>query len=1334
VVDTTAPSFGVIPANVTVECSSIPAPAMVTATDVCSEVEVTVNDVAMPVVDCQYQIIRTWTATDVCGNFATASQTITVIDTTAPVISGQDSEMTLECNVQPSIIAPTVEDNCDENVELVFSSQDFPGVCENSYTTVYTWTATDDCGNTSVRTLTFHFQDTTEPTFDTMLSNMTVECDMVPAAAVVTASDNCDDNVAVTMEESMTEGCNYVITRTYTAVDNCGNTSVMVQTINVVDTTAPVLSGVPANATIECGSQLPIAFVTAEDNCDETLQVSMNTQTVDGECSSQVIRTWSVTDDCGNTATATQVITIVDTTAPYIVSSPVAEVTVECGNPLPTDAPVFGDVCDDELTILAISGENNITDCGYDVEKVWTAVDNCGNSYSFTQVIHVVDTTAPSFGVIPANVTVECSSIPAPAMVTATDVCSEVEVTVNDVALPVVDCQYQIIRTWTATDVCGNFATASQTITVIDTTAPVISGQDSEMTLECNVQPSVIAPTVEDNCDENVELVFSSQDFPGVCENSYTTVYTWTATDDCGNTSVRTLTFHFQDTTEPTFDTMLSNMTVECDMVPAAAVVTASDNCDDNVAVTMEESVTEGCPYSITRVYTAVDNCGNTATMTQVINVIDTIDPVLEGVPANVTIECSDDLPMANVTATDNCTEILEVEMTSETNTFECGSEVIRTWTVSDACGNTATATQVITIVDTTAPYLTSEEEEVIQVECDQVIPAFNPTFGDACDMNLDITSTSEEVNINSCGYDVVRSVTATDNCGNAITVTQTVQVRDTQAPVITGIIDIEAECDADVATLVTVEDNCDETPELTYVDFLVSGGSCQGRIIRIYTATDDCGNTSTFDQIIWLLDSTTPTVEEEPADVVIECGDAIPSFEAIFSDNCDDELNITFNESTVPAECGYSIYRVWTATDNCQNTLVVDQLITITDLTNPVLYNVPADVTIECGNDIPSISTDVYATDNCVEDVNILVTEETVDLACGYQIVRMYRAYDDCGNFAMATQTITIVDTTVPVLSGSAPSVSVLCGDIPSVPVITAFDTCDGVIPVQFSEVTSTGCPYTITRTWTAIDACGNEASMTQVITVTDEVAPQFVNNPVWIQIECSELSGYTLEATDNCDNDVEVSIIEELVFSGGCFGNIQRTYEAVDNCGNSVIFVQIIQLVDTQAPVIENVPVETTIYCDAEIPAVPTNIFGTDNCDTDVEIFFTQTQTNEFCPYDIIRTWTALDECGNETVETQVIHVTVEIPQLISVQTYPNPTDGDFTFEFSTPKDAIVYGAVYDMTGREVLPLMNGKADGGRLYKFVVNGQKMNAGTYTVMMKVDGEVLRNRVVITGK
>ena len=45
-----------------------------------------------------------------------------------------------------------------------------------------------------------------------------------------------------------------------------------------------------------------------------------------------------------------------------------------------------------------------------------------------------------------------------------------------------------------------------------------------------------------------------------------------------------------------------------------------------------------------------------------------------------------------------------------------------------------------------------------------------------------------------------------------------------------------------------------------------------------------------------------------------------------------------------------------------------------------------------------------------------------------------------------------------------------------------------------------------------------------------------------------------------------------------------------------------------------------------------------------------------------------------------------------------------------------------------------MNGKADGGRLYKFVVNGQKMNAGSYTVMMKVDGEVLRNRVVITGK
>ena len=42
-------------------------------------------------------VTRTWTATDCAGNSSTDSQTITIEDNTAPVISGVDESFTVEC-------------------------------------------------------------------------------------------------------------------------------------------------------------------------------------------------------------------------------------------------------------------------------------------------------------------------------------------------------------------------------------------------------------------------------------------------------------------------------------------------------------------------------------------------------------------------------------------------------------------------------------------------------------------------------------------------------------------------------------------------------------------------------------------------------------------------------------------------------------------------------------------------------------------------------------------------------------------------------------------------------------------------------------------------------------------------------------------------------------------------------------------------------------------------------------------------------------------------------------------------------------------------------------
>ena len=59
---------------------------------------------------------------------------------------------------------------------------------------------------------------------------------------------------------------NYTILRTFTATDDAGNATTLVQTITVQDTTAPVLT-IPADYTAECTDVLVYDDASATDNC-----------------------------------------------------------------------------------------------------------------------------------------------------------------------------------------------------------------------------------------------------------------------------------------------------------------------------------------------------------------------------------------------------------------------------------------------------------------------------------------------------------------------------------------------------------------------------------------------------------------------------------------------------------------------------------------------------------------------------------------------------------------------------------------------------------------------------------------------------------------------------------------------------------------------------------------------------------------------------------------------------------------------------------------------------------------------------------------------------------
>ncbi len=485
-----------------------------------------------------------------------------------------------------------------------------------------------------------------------------------------------------------------------------------------------------------------------------------------------------------------------------------------------------------------------------------------------------------------------------------------------------------------------------------------------------------------------------------------------------------------KDTKAPVLAGCPANVTVECDAIPAKVDPTATDNCDKDVTITFNEVKTPGnCPdsYTLTRVWTATDNCNNSSTCSQVITVKDTKAPVLAGCPANVTVECDAIPAKANPTATDNCDKDVTITFNEVKTPGNCPDSytLTRVWTATDNCNNSSTCSQVITVKDTKAPVLAGCPANVT-VECDAIPAKVDPTATDNCDK--DVTITFNEVKTpGNCpdSYTLTRVWTATDNCNNSSTCSQVITVKDTKAPVLAGCpANVTVECDAIPAKAnPTATDNCDKDVTITFNE-VKTPGNCPDSytLTRVWTATDNCNNSSTCSQVITVKDTKAPVLAGCPANVTVEC-DAIPAkVDPTATDNCDKDVTITFNEVKTPGNCpdSYTLTRVWTATDNCNNSSTCSQVITVKDTKAPVLAGCPANVTVEC-DAIPA-KVNPTATDNCDKDVTITFNEVKTPGNCpdSYTLTRVWTATDNCNNSSTCSQVITVKDTKAPVLAGA--------------------------------------------------------------------------------------------------------------------------------------------------------------------------------------------------------------------------------------------------------------------------------------------------------------------------
>ena len=448
-----------------------------------------------------------------------------------------------------------------------------------------------------------------------------------------------------------------------------------------------------------------------------------------------------------------------------------------------------------------------------------TATDPFGSTSEFSQCVQVPDTTPPLV-TVPDNITLDgdvtggadkgnIAIVPFLESAKATDVFDPSPVIINDA--PDVFQLGDTVVTFTATDVGGNQATGQATVTVVDTTPPLITLPGS-ISLEAEVsggvdkvslaiQTFLDTATAVDIVDSNWSIVDDAPDVFPLGD----TVVTFRAVDASGNQAKGKATVTVVDTTPPliTFPpsiTLESEVPGEVDKRSPAIqtflnAATASDVVDSNPMVVNDAPDT--FPLGATVVtFTATDASGNQATGQATVTVVD-ITPPLITLPPSITVEgdVTGGVDRGNTfivtfLGDTEATDVFDPSpvMINDTPDVLPLGETVVTFTATDASGNQATSRAVITVADTTPPIITLPESITVEVGVSGAVDRGNA----AVEVFLNAVKATGVVDPNPTIVndlpdvlplsDTVVTFTVTDASGNQATIT-VVDVTPTPTP-----------------------------------------------------------------------------------------------------------------------------------------------------------------------------------------------------------------------------------------------------------------------------------------------------------------------------------------------------------------------------------------------------------------------------------------------------------------------------------------------------------------------------------------------------------------------
>ena len=874
-----------------------------------------------------------------------------------------------------------------------------------------------------------------------------------PTGGVYSGPGVTDDGNGVTYSFDPTAAGVGIHTITYTENGNSASDDIEVFALPAVTFTAPTSPYCPFTTTTGLGGGLPTGGIYS--GAGVTDDGNGNSYSFDSTgLSGDITITYTFTDANGCTNSNSDDVTVQDTTPPTI-SCP-ADIILNnengvCGAVatwLSTDVSASDNCSISSVTQTSGLNSGDIFPVGT-TTNTFLVSDNSGLTATCSFNVIVEDNEDPTWVNAPTDLTVECDGAGNVTefdnwlnnTFTWMDNCPNWVIT-NDSSGLSDDCGMtgSEIVTFRLTDESSNFIELDATFTIEDATPPTIDVEASDLTVECDgngntteINDWLASIGTTGAASDTCAGVTWTNNFIALsddCGMTGSATVTFTATDECNLTNTTTATFTIEDTTPPTIDVEASDLTVECDgngnttelndwLASIGTTGAASDSC---AGVTWTNDFTilnnDVCGALTTVIFTATDECGNFVTTEATINTEDTIPPVI-GCPGDVTAvtedgDCGAIVNFQPAVAIDNCGSAFTYQTggLGSGSVFPVGDTLIE-YTAQDDCGNLATCTFMVTVIDDDAPVAICQDLTVTLDDTgNATITADQLNFGS--NDNCGVGSVAINVDTFDCSNVGANEVTltVTDIHGNTATCVATVTVLDNTAPIT-------------VCQNITLELGDDGT--VTIDPLAVDGGSSDacgiasyelntdtldcsnlGNTTVILTVTDVNGNQSSCSAIVTLEDNSAPVLV--CSDVTIELNQdgvafIIPSLVADITDNCETGAVIIDVEEVSCADIGTPLTVNVFANDGNGNSAVCSAVLTVVDLLGPEIVcpdnqavNLDPDGTYTLGDYIGDGS--ATATDNCTDPVTIFSQDPAAGSVLGFgtQVIT-FTAEDQYGN-----------------------------------------------------------------------------------------------------------------------------------------------------------------------------------------------------------------------------------------------------------------------------------------------------------------------------------------------